>query len=406
VKTVVLALGMLSATCVLANDLSGVVKDADGNPIAGATVFIHTAGPRIGTAIYCPSCYADCQKQTSTDDAGQFTIESLDPSLVFRILVAAEGYRSRIEGSFDPAEDNAIVSLDPLPTDLAPEHMLRGTVVDAEGNPVVGAEVSPDSRHSGSSTQWGGLNEIDSISVTNQNGEFLLMSTEPGEAYTLEVKSASHATKKFYRLGFDEPHELVVGSGATVRGRLLKGDRPVAGVVVGLVQCDRGSDSFTGQHEIGTNEEGQFEFAYIPPSDDYYVYTQMETMAAIGALPLRRVTTEGDESVVELGDMPIGPAHALSGRLILTDGQPVHGPVQVLLSREGAWDSQKLMVEADGLFEFYAVPHDEPVSIYTRIPGYRLAAGKNRFQQLRSSGIGVFVENSRDNIEIYFEPED
>jgi hypothetical protein len=109
--------------------------------------------------------------------------------------------------------------------------------------------------------------------------------------------------------------------------------------------------------------------------------------------------------VEELGELAIGPAHTLSGRLVLEDGLDLAGPVQVLISREGAWDSQELMVEGEGQFEFYAVPHDEPVSIYARIPGYRLANGKNRFQQLRSGGIGVFVDRSRDDIEIHFEPE-
>jgi protocatechuate 3,4-dioxygenase beta subunit len=66
-------------------DLTGVVKDEDGKGLGGATVFIYTAGPKEGAGILCPSCYADCRKRTTTDDAGHFKIESLDPSLLFRI---------------------------------------------------------------------------------------------------------------------------------------------------------------------------------------------------------------------------------------------------------------------------------------------------------------------------------
>src|SRR5690348_5167557 len=70
-------------------DLTGVVKDSDGQPLPQASVFIYTAGPKIGTGILCPSCYADCRKRATTDAEGRFKIESLDPNLLFRILVVA-----------------------------------------------------------------------------------------------------------------------------------------------------------------------------------------------------------------------------------------------------------------------------------------------------------------------------
>lgn len=393
----------LASAAAPADDLNGAVRDNNGNPLAEATVFIHTAKPRFGTSILCPSCYADCKKQATTDAEGRFTIADLDPSLVFRILVEAEGFRPKLMGDVGPAAAEPEVLLDPLPTNFDPALVLRGRVVDKNGEPAVGAEVEPSARHTGSSTRYGRLNEIDPISITNQRGEFLLVASEPADGYSVDIRSPRHATKKFMELALGRPHELVVGAGATVRGRLVKNGRPVAGVVVGLVQCDRASRSFLGVRTIGTNDDGQFEFAYVPPEDDYYLYTEMETMAAIGALPLRRVTVGGDESVQDLGDLAVGPAHTLSGRIVLTDGGQLFGPVQVMLSRVGAWDSQELMVEVDGRFEFYAVPHDEPIRILVRVPGCRLASDRNHFQQDRDRGIGVFVDRSRDDVLIHFE---
>src|ERR1039458_7943723 len=74
-------------------DLTGVVKDQDGKPLGEASVFIYTAGPKEGVGVFCPSCYADCRKRTATEKQGCIQIESLDPALLFRVLVVAKGHR-------------------------------------------------------------------------------------------------------------------------------------------------------------------------------------------------------------------------------------------------------------------------------------------------------------------------
>jgi hypothetical protein len=123
----------------------------------------------------------------------------------------------------------------------------------------------------------------------------------------------------------------------------------------------------------------------------------------LGALPLRRVTIADAEPTVEMGDLELGPAVALAGRIELTDGRPVPGPLQLLISREGAWDSQKAMVEGDGKFAFENVPVNEPLTFVARVPGYRLS-DRTRFQQIRENSIAMFVEAPRDDIVIYYEP--
>src|SRR6266481_7491221 len=84
-------------------DLIGRVTHEDGSPVAKATVFIYTAGPKKGTASVCPSCYADCRKKAQTDAEGKFRIESLDPTLLFRLLVVAGGHESQFVPKVDPA---------------------------------------------------------------------------------------------------------------------------------------------------------------------------------------------------------------------------------------------------------------------------------------------------------------
>ena len=83
-------------------DLSGVVM-AGEKPVLRAIVYVYTAGPRVGTSPYCPSCYADCGKRATTDKSGAFKIPSLDPQLIFRILVVAEGYETMFVPGVDAA---------------------------------------------------------------------------------------------------------------------------------------------------------------------------------------------------------------------------------------------------------------------------------------------------------------
>ncbi len=82
--------------------ISGTVRNAQGRPVIGATVQIHSAGVRVGTSLFCPTCYADCGKNSKTDQQGRFAISSLDPRLVFRLQVIAPGYEVRAVEKVDP----------------------------------------------------------------------------------------------------------------------------------------------------------------------------------------------------------------------------------------------------------------------------------------------------------------
>lgn len=102
------ALALLSLVGVWAEttrpDLLGRVVREDGTPVTNATVFIYSAAPKQGTGALCPSCYADCAKTAKTAADGTFIIESLDPDLIFRLLVVAPGCESTFVGKTDPAE--------------------------------------------------------------------------------------------------------------------------------------------------------------------------------------------------------------------------------------------------------------------------------------------------------------
>jgi uncharacterized GH25 family protein len=398
------ALVSASGLSASANTITGKVVGTAGKPLAGATVMISTAAPRVGVSVYCPSCYADCGKKAVTDSEGRFKLEGLDPSLTFRLVAAADRHRAGRSAQVDPLADKPKLWLDALPEILPPENVVHGRVIDQDGKPVAGAMVSPEGCKQGERRWWGAVDDADAFAITDDKGQFMITAASAADAYDLLVRSPRHAAKSFALVPTgNESQDLAVELGTLVRGRLVANGKPVAGAKLGLVQLDRSSESFLGEHEIGTRDDGSFEFSYVPDSDLYYIYTKMTDVGRSGALPLRRVTIADAEPTVEMGDLELGPAVALAGRIELTDGKPVPGPLQLLVSREGAWDSQKAMVEGDGKFSFENVPVNEPLTFVARVPGYRLS-DRTRFQQIRENSIAMYVEAPRDDIVIYYEP--
>src|SRR5258705_10956666 len=128
----------LRAAEISGSDLTGTVKNAEGDPVSGATVFIYTAAPKEGVAVLCPSCYADCRKRTTTDARGHFTIESLDPALLFRVLVAAGDYQPKFVDKVDPSAKVLSIKLKLASLGDTPDARVTGRVVTPEGKPLSG----------------------------------------------------------------------------------------------------------------------------------------------------------------------------------------------------------------------------------------------------------------------------
>src|SRR5262249_5214938 len=126
-------------------DLSGHVRLADDSPVTNATVFVYTAGPRTGTGVTCPSCYPDCNKRAKTSAQGDFKIGSLDPNLIFRLLVVAPGCESQYVTKVDPAESEPTITLARLSAEkLKSSSRIAGMVLDPSGKPLAGATVGPE----------------------------------------------------------------------------------------------------------------------------------------------------------------------------------------------------------------------------------------------------------------------
>src|ERR1043166_9988721 len=169
-------------------DLTGVVTDENGDGLPGASVFIYTAGPKQGTGILCPSCYADCRKRTTTDKDGHFKIESLDPTLIFRILVVAKGHRPEFVSKVNPVVKPIEVTLKPGKEGVTPDRQVKGRVV-ADGKPVPGAVISIRGVSRGEGTRFGGNDDLDQVAVSDEEGMFVINGQNSFDAVGVEVEA-------------------------------------------------------------------------------------------------------------------------------------------------------------------------------------------------------------------------
>ena len=195
--------------------------------------------------------------------SGQFVIQDLDESLIFNVLVAANGYIAVIKTEVDPDKKDPLeLKLANVKKGLPEDHLMTGTVVDQRGKPVFGAQVFIDGATQGGRTWGGRVQKVDKVAITNESGEFLLTSQEAFEQWSLTVSAAGfvNTSTKHLDIG-DKKHKIQLDPGSTVVGKVEnQNGKPVANLQVGICQTDRGSDQFVGEYVIATDQKGRFEF--------------------------------------------------------------------------------------------------------------------------------------------------
>jgi hypothetical protein len=383
-------------------DLTGRIMDSAGQPLPGATIFIYTAKPRLVPGFLCPSWYADCRKSARSDANGEFRIESLDPALLFRLLVAAKGRQPVFVPDVDPFSGPVEVRLPPLnETDLGPEQALRGRIVNPEGEPLQAAVVRFEFFYGEEANCGGRCEGVDLIAVTDDEGEFLITSRKKFDWMTVSAEAPGYAKRKFHKLDSTRAHELKLAEGARVAGRLLKNGQPLPNAVLGLVSVNR-SEMFTGDYQIGANEEGRFLFSNIPPYQEYYLYGLMDSLRPHGALPARKIRVLANGSIRELGDLEVAPGFRLSGHVRLSDGQPLQPGVKLIVSGQEAWDTSIIELSPKGDFALTNIPAGS-YGVSARVPGYHLSGRNESLDQLNGGTlVGRIIEDTQ--LEILLDP--
>jgi hypothetical protein len=330
----------------------------------------------------------------------------LDPELLFRLLAVAEGYTPAfLPKQADPAAGPVSFALTPHDLDKRdPALVLKGRVLDENGRPVSEAVVEPFGFGKGDGVQFGGLKGFDPLAVTNKKGEFRLGVPEKGVAVYVQVNAPFKAPRKFKKLAAGaKPHDLTLFEGVTVRGRLVMGGKPLAGVAVGASQKDRNAETFVGEFQAATDERGAFQLRNVPAEDALALYGLMSSLSAHGAVGARVVRTGKSGSVSDVGDLKVDVGHKLSGRVVLADGKPVPAGTRVLLSRQEAWDSAQAVIDKEGRFSFAGLP-SETYSLTVNVKGYHLSPKNTSVDLLNSFRLLGVVRGDISGLRLLLDP--
>jgi len=400
--------------------LTGKVTDGLGKPLENATVMVYHAGVKKGYSTYCPSCYVDCGKRTATGYGGAFTIRGLNPELKFELLVVRDGYTPRFVKGVDPSQGPAeTVALAPREPVDDPGRVVRGRIVDAEGQPLSAAVVMPlgisavpdapletsGGRHvriEGPVTTYGGIEGLEPIAVTNANGEFELAYRKKATAMLLQVEARGKAPKLIAVTTGGERKTIAVYDGAVIRGRLVNHGKPVADAEMGLVAQNRGG--FGGnlaikgdpydEIRIGTRKDGTFSMTNVPAQVDWYIYGKMQSIAPLGVAGPVKCATRRDGEVVNVGDIEIQPGYRLRGKVTLSDGAVMAEGMRITVSAGQTLDSQTVGIGRDGRFEFVGLKGK--YSIFASVRGYQ--PQKNR------ADIEPVMDRDTDDFAITLDP--
>jgi hypothetical protein len=186
--------------------LAGKILDGAGHPIDHAIVLVYHAGVKRGYSTYCPSCYVDCGKRTTTGPDGSFLIKSVDSGLLFELLAVRDGFQPAFIKAVDPLKQSSPSAvLIPRYAATSPEKVVRGRVVDGHGLPLRDSLVQPiglssneypDGKPSkGEISMYGTIQGVDPIAVTDEKGEFEIASERPALAMLLKFETRGFAPK-------------------------------------------------------------------------------------------------------------------------------------------------------------------------------------------------------------------
>lgn len=385
--------------------LDGAILGTGGKPVTNATVYVYSAAPREGVSALCPTCHPDCTKHARTDADGRFIVEPVDPNLMFRLLVAAPGYRPDYIREVDPQFGGATLTLKPLKMKNMPiENRVTGRLLGPDGKAIIGARVTADGYRGEAYSSYGSTSgKTDPMAVTDDVGEFFLDCTNGVQALQLLLEPRGFAKRRVW-LDTGRAHFLRFTHGVTVTGRLVRDGKPVPGASIGMNTEDRSSEVFMRGFDGATDKEGRFRLQNVPANNTYVLSTKMKEMAELGAaLAPQKVTTGADGTTVDLGEMKVGPAHTIQGKIVTSDGQPLPARTRIYLSLEDAWDNQDTRPDDDGWFQFVGIPASS-VSISLRVTGYRISA-KNPSKDWLNEGLIVGkLSGNLENFLIHLEP--
>ncbi|HEX5759760.1 MAG TPA: carboxypeptidase-like regulatory domain-containing protein [Thermoanaerobaculia bacterium] len=301
--------------------LAGVVVDAAGRPIAGAALHASPSGDAGG---HSPR---DAFRRATSGAGGRFRFPRLLPRQLYEIAARHDEHApGRLLARTPPSGASA----PPLRMVLGSGQTASGRVIDSEGNPIAGVEVSlarverPHGRRSGlafSIGRHGGPR-----ATTDAAGRFRFRHLEAGE---YDLSAARQGFAAAGRQGVEVPvqaaeadlGELVLEPGVVLAGRVTgaKGV-PVAGAHVAANPSDWMFERWSAapREPVVTDGDGVFRIGELRPGQRLQLHVDHPDYAPLDALGVEVPTAE--PLAIELR-----PRGRLAVRVVGPEGEPIAG---------------------------------------------------------------------------------
>ena len=288
----------------------------------------------------------------------------------------------------------------------------KGRVINAQGQSVTGASIQPYTEVRGNTHRYAAVDH--EKTHTDPEGRFSY--AVPGySAVGVMVVARGYARRHAIIPYDDASHDVVLGSGVEVSGRLLKDGQPLPSIEVGIAQVNRGAEEFLDEIVAKTDGEGRFVLPDVAPNEDYEIHAKRDSLRALGATTPRRVRVGEPGTTVNVGDLTVESGVVVTGCIMLPDGslpdpeyyitypdgrreRETNRSVQLHVWRESAYDLQYIDLGPDLRFALPALP-GEKLELTAWVPGYKLRSTD------RHSGAVVQVAPGIKPVEMVYDPE-
>jgi hypothetical protein len=349
--------------------VSGKVTDkSTGEPIANALVRGHV----VIWKYRGPDLFEKCPYQeTKTDTQGNYQLQFITPLTTsgpmkgkdsLDVYVSAAGYETKPEYG-RPAVTPDNTNYPDFNFELGAGKLVKGTVIDEDGNSMSGARVRVQNNQNGDWQFFGALGQT----FTDENGDFEVWTGRNlGSAPWLEISKPAYGIACFLNcLKDDERHTYIVPQGGSISGKVVE----INGN--GVPNCEVTVRSYRAQIDsTTTDKDGRYILRGIPgdPSRTDFnkkwsnrvgrspnresakitVYARLNPEMNLRDVPQYKIMAK-DGEIVGGPDLVVGTDSSVSGKLIASENTFGLGGLMVRL--DSSW-SNMVEVDFDGNFYF------------------------------------------------------
>jgi hypothetical protein len=382
------------------------VRNTDGKLLAGAVVHVLDAtvpaeewdwarSAKEREQAVCPPTFAGVGKSVTTDAAGRYAIEELDPRLRYEFAVSAPGHRAHLQYALITDAGGALVcTLEARPARGETAVAVTGIIQDEDGRPLSGAvlRIRGEERIFGGGREYrsgGSFDKVDNTAVTEADGSYLIIADRADRHFDVFITASGYAPQAAQLITGAEPPPIRLARGCTVTGRLLKDGKPLAGVAICIAQNDRSEGRSVGIFRVGTDDNGRFTFHHLPGTDRFDLWASMGSLGSRGATASARVDTPsgfGGTDRVDAGDLKVVPALTIRGRVRLPDGAKLPKSGVAMLQVLYSCNSVSVPLDVEGNFEIRGIPRGL-VDLRLQIGGFSISPDNASYSQLALTGL-------------------